>query len=465
MRHFIPFRSFFRVVTLVSSWSSIVAFPLHAEHLCEVARLFPSDMNVGEEFGVSVSVFDDVLVVGDSEDDERAIDAGAAYIYRHTPHGWQQEAKLVASNGAAEDGFGGSVSVSGDRIIVGSCRNDEGAQDAGAAFVFKREGSTWVEEARLTATDPTTQAFFACSVAISGDAVAIGAVNAGATYVFRRVEATWVQEAKLTPIDKETAEHFVHAVAMSNDAVLMGVSSVLGGELTRAGYVFRRNGMSWEQEGKLTASDHAPLDYGCSVALDGDVAAIGAPFIAIPPPPLQKGGTTDRPGAAYVYRRNADVWAEEAILSASDQEDGNRFGVAVALDVGSSLGNIAVVGADHGCCVRPGAAYVFRLVSAGWEQAAKLTPSDSAPVDLFGSAVAGNGKHIVVGAYGDEPSCIGDPECPALRTYEFAAPCVFGIPALSGIGIAVFAIVLCTVGISKSCRTASCELTEPTAPG
>lgn len=436
-----------RFVSLVVFLLSASAPQLNAAAPCELARLVPSDTNVGEEFGVSVSLSGDVLVVGDSADDQRATDAGAAYVFRRTPQGWRQEAKLVPADAAAGDGFGGSVSISAERIIVGSCGNDEAAQDAGAAYVFRFNGASWPVEAKIKATDATAQALFGCTVAISGDRVAVGAFNIGAAYVFRRTGTTWTQEGKLTGSDVVPGMAFAQAVAISGDAVLVGV---LGGAVNGAAYVFRLTGVSWAQETKLTASDGVPEDFfGWSAALSGDLATVGAPFFKLPPPPRMS-AVTNEPGAAYVFRRSGGVWGQEAKLTANDIEENARIGIGVALQ-----DDLAVIGADHGCCITPGAAYLFRRVSGAWQQNAILTPSDSTPVDLFGSAVAVDGNYIAVGAYGDESDCIGEPDCPTLRAYVFSAPCVLGIPALSPLGTVTLAFVLFVAGVAVLRRSAT----------
>jgi hypothetical protein len=116
-----------------------------------------------------------------------------------------EEAKLVASDPQAYDGFGWSVAISSDTVVVGAQNDDHaGFNSAGSVSVFVRSGTTWSEEAWLTASDPETGAYFGTSVALSGDTLIVGAVpDDSAAYVFVRSGTTWSEQAKLTARDVE----------------------------------------------------------------------------------------------------------------------------------------------------------------------------------------------------------------------------------------------------------------------
>jgi len=199
-----------------------------------------------------------------------------------------EDAKLTASDAAASDLFGFSVSTSGDTTIVGSVLDDDGASDSGSAYVFVRSGTTWTEQAKLTASDAAASDLFGFPVSISGDTVIVGTVlNAdaaspsGAAYIFVRSGTTWTEQVMLTSSDGKAGDRFGHFVSISGDTVIVGAPfSDSVKPSTGAAYVFDRNfggTNNWGQTLKLTASDAATLDtFGLSVSISGDTAIVGA---------------------------------------------------------------------------------------------------------------------------------------------------------------------------------------------
>ena len=136
-----------------------------------------------------------------------------------------QQQKLTASDGAPTEDFGVSVAISGDTAIVGGPRANIGAnRSQGAAYIFVRNGATWTEQQKLTASDGTEDDFFGESVAISGDTAIIGAHgNEGAAYIFVRSGATWTKQQKLTGSnDRAALQDFGFSVAISGDTVIVG---------------------------------------------------------------------------------------------------------------------------------------------------------------------------------------------------------------------------------------------------
>jgi uncharacterized repeat protein (TIGR01451 family) len=309
-----------------------------------------------------VSVDGDTVVVGASLDDTVAgptgVNAGSAYVFVRSGGTWTEQQKLVASDGAAFDEFGGSVSISGDTVVVGARSDDAAAgQDTGAAYVFVRSGTTWTEEQKLTAPDAVANDQLGWSVAVAGDTAVLGAPGAdagsdsddGAAYVFVRSGSTWTQQQKLAPSDGTTVDIFGESVALSGETALIGAPGVdpaVPGPT--AAYVFVRSGTTWSEQQRLSASDGLQGDeFGWSVSLSGDTAVVGAPQTTA--------------GAAYVFVRSGATWTEEQKLVAPDAGTGDDFGFAVALDgdvagIGSPLDD-TVGGADSG------SAYVYRRIS------------------------------------------------------------------------------------------------------
>ncbi len=307
-----------------------------------------------------------------------------------------EDAKLVASDGAPDAFLGNSVAVSGDTVVVGADHDDDADYDAGAAYVFVRAESSWSEQAKLTASDPSRRVFFGRSVAVSGDTAVIGAPNlrksSGAAYVFVRTGSTWSEQAKLVASDAASRDHFGISVAVSGDTVVVGAyGDDDGGTDSGSAYVFVRSGTIWSEQDKLVASDAAPDDrFGSSVAASGDTAVVGA---------YRDDDAGTNSGSAYVFVRSGTMWSEQAKLLGSDAALGDSFGFSVAVS-----GDTAVVGAlgDDDAGSSSGSAYVFVRNGMMWSEQAKLVASDAALDDKFGSSVAVSVDTAVVGAYSDD---------------------------------------------------------------
>ena len=237
-----------------------------------------------DQFGHAVSIAGDRLIVG-ARGDESAGDGsrftgrGSAYVFRQQGGGWTEEDKLIGSGSASGDRVGTSVSMSGggDVVIVGAPGDTDNGTDAGAAYIFRRSGTSWSQEAKLTASDGQAEDSFGESVWIDGDVAIVGAFqedaggsNAGAAYIFRHAGGgTWNQEAKLTANDAAAAQNFGISVSVSGEIATIGAQ---GGE---AVYRFENSG-GWSQTDKLTTGS-TPL-LGASVTSNTDFVAAGAPL-------------------------------------------------------------------------------------------------------------------------------------------------------------------------------------------
>ena len=156
----------------------------------EQAKLTASDPAAEDAFGGYVSISGDTAVVGSPFDDDGAGNSGSAYVFVRSAGTWTEQAKLTASDPAAAKQFGRSVSISGDTAVVGSPFDDDAGESSGSAYVFVRSGTTWMGE-KITASDAAAEDLFGRSVSISGDTAIIGAVGdddeaefSGAAYVY-----------------------------------------------------------------------------------------------------------------------------------------------------------------------------------------------------------------------------------------------------------------------------------------
>ncbi len=356
------------------------------------AELLASDRKDFDTLGVSVAISGDTALVGANRNDSVDTDAGAAYVFVRSGTTWTQQAKLTAADGGANDQFGVSVALSGDTALIGAIFNDGAGSDAGAAYVFVRSGTTWTQQAKLTAADATSNEQLGISVAVSGDTALVGTTNdngrSGSAYVFVRGGTSWTQQAKLTGSDTAAADQFGISVAVAGDTALVGAfgNDVLANSAGSA-YVFVRSGTSWTQQAELLAADGQEGDqFGVSVAVAGDTALVGAN--------LDDDNGTDS-GSAYVFVRSGTSWTQQAKILAADGQEGDGFGISVGLS-----GDTAVLGAstDGDLGGASGSAYVFGRSGTSWTQQAKLLAADGASADFFGNSVALSGSTALVGA-------------------------------------------------------------------
>ena len=202
-----------------------------------------SDIAASDQFGTGVSIDTDTIVVGAKmEADTR----GAAYIFTRSGTSWSQQAKIVASDGSAGYNFGNTVSISSDSVIVGSIQDYDGGANAGSAFVFTRSGTTWSQQAKIQSSDIAAGDKFGSSVSIEGDTVVVGADregagggNAGAAYVFTRSGTTWTQAKKLVASDAQASDLLGFSVDISSNTVVAGARGEdTGGDGAGAAYTF-----------------------------------------------------------------------------------------------------------------------------------------------------------------------------------------------------------------------------------
>ena len=349
------------------------------------------------------------------------------------PSSWPdilQQAYIKASNPDASDQFGFSVAIDGDIAIVGAPyeasnstgvdgnQADNSAMDSGAAYIFTRSGNTWSQQAYLKASDTANSARFGEVVAISGDTVAVIASNAasgaGAVYVFVRNGNVWSQQARLSV----GGNHFGRALAIFGDTLVVGAPY----QNSNAGiaYVFTRTGSTWNQQATLTASNANANDFfATSLSISGDTLVVGAPYedsAATGVNGNQADNLASESGAAYIFTRNGSIWSQQAYLKASNSQQADFFGGAVAISadtvvVGSESEDSSAMGVNgnqaDNSILSAGAAYIFTRNGTVWSQQAYLKASNPGDDDRFGTTVAVSGDAVVVGAPYEDSNAIG----------------------------------------------------------
>lgn len=337
--------------------------------------------------------------------------SGAVWVFQWDGDGWIEQAGLVRNDsGASGDSpgyisrVGASVDISGDYIVAGDPTGQGPVKDSGAAYVWRRDGDNWIEETKLLADDAEPDDLFGFSVAISGDYAAVGApvgdsLLPGKAYVFKREGNDWIQQAKISASDARPEDSFGFVVSISGDYIAIGAT--LKDDLcpedpdcnSGAAYIFRREGEKWLQDAKLTPDDLKPGHrFGQAVSILGDRVIVGAIYDDDACP----GDPECHSGSAYVFRREQDGWIQEAKLTARQAQRFDTFGRSVALGE-----NFAAVGArrhDVSLDLDPGAVHTFRRDGTTWSHQAKLTANDGRIGDWFGQSVAINGGSVLVGA-------------------------------------------------------------------
>jgi hypothetical protein len=385
-----------------------LSLPTHA------GEMQASDGAANDQFGSAVSVSGTIGLGGAPYDDiGPKTNQGSAYIFRnlHTATGTiTQNAKLEASDGAAYDEFGGSVSISGTIGLVGAHLHDTGGSpDVGAVYVFRNlhtANGPINEDAKLIPSGASGFEYFGNSVSLSGTIGLVGSkgwnLNSGLAYVYRNlntVTGTMQDDAVLVPTDLDWYDNFGWSVSLFGTIGLVGsIYHDIGSNVDQgAAYVFRNlntlSGWGNGDDAKLVASDGAAFDcFGSSVSLFGTIGLVGA---------YMGDGQVTNSGSAYVFRNlhtATGTITQNAKLEASDGAANDNFGWSVSLS--STIGLVGAYMGD-GQVTNSGSAYVFRNLNTATgtiKESVKLFASDGAANDNFGYSVSLNGDRFVIGA-------------------------------------------------------------------
>jgi len=344
-------------------------------------------------FGYSVAIEGDTVAVGSPL--YLADFSGAVYVYTRNGTDWSQQARLRPSNIGSNDRFGDSVALSGDTLAIGAYAedgdasstvdntNDNAAENAGAAYVFTRSGTTWTQQAYLKAFNANAgDSFSNKAIALDGDTLAIGA----------------------------------YAEDGDADSTLAAPNN--GASMAGAVYVYTRSGATWSLQAYLKASNVGTGDaFGIAISLDGDTLVVGAvnedgdanSTMASP----NEGASSS--GAVYVFTRSGTTWSQQAYLKASNAGSDDSFGNSVSLSVDTLIvGTVAEEGDATSTATNPndgasnaGAAYVFTRNGTTWLQQAYLKASNAEWVDEFGTSVSVDGDTMAVGAYFEDSAATG----------------------------------------------------------
>ncbi len=375
-----------------SDRGSAYVFTRSGAEWTQSAQLFAPGRGDNILFGRSVAISGNTIVVGAPGVSNNNRSQGAAYVFVGAGATWAPQATLFG--GAPDDYFGNSVSISGDLLAVGAQFDDVGANgNQGSVTLFKRSGANWSLEQMVTASDGVADEYFGKSVALSGDRVIVGAPgpasgerSKGAAYVFERSSTQspiWVQRAKLVANDGRNFEHFGDSVALSGNTALISAQGYAYNDPPRpqAAYVFVTSSAKegrWTQQAKLIIGEDDffnPLP----VALSGDIAVIGMPLDSIDDRIAQ--------GTARVFRRSGAVWSLQHQIVAGGAESRDEFSYSVAVS-----GDTIMVGAPFAGRGEEGLVYVLKTNCA-----APLAPFASVSAASYDASVGLAPESIVAG--------------------------------------------------------------------
>ncbi|MFN8549444.1 MAG: hypothetical protein U0527_16105 [Candidatus Eisenbacteria bacterium] len=356
-------------------------------------KLVPLDAQADGEVGWSVNLDAGTLAVGADEDSRAAAGGGAVFVYVPGAGVPTLQAALTASDAAAGDSLGISVDVDGDALLAGAYHRFAPTVAPGKAYVFRRTGSTWSEEAKLVAPDAQNNNAFGWAVTVKGDIAIVGAPNAwvgspsgnGGAYVFERIAGVWTFDTKLT----RAGEHsFGWSLDFDGTTLVVGAQLTTGPNVAGRVFVYERDlSGTWTFKQQLAPADlGSSAEFGNAVALGGNTLLVGAWFNTA-------GGAA---GSAYFFERSGDTWTQSAKFDSPGGAHAENFGEAVAID-----GDRAIVtdsGLDTGVNADGGAAYVFERGTTGWKMKGAVMASDGSSSDYFGTSVAIRGRRIAVGA-------------------------------------------------------------------
>jgi len=261
------------------------------------ASLTASDGDWGDRLGYSVAIHGDVIVAGaPADENEGPSQSGSAYVYGLSNGGWHEEGKLTGDDLQENDYIGLSVSVLDDVVLVGAPCRDIAAPDAGSTLVFRYDGQEWESEAELTPFDASGNELSGYSVALADDAALVGApgeaIYDGAAYLYRFDGSEWLHAAKLMGSNPVGSPYFGRRLTINRSATIALIGAPFDSEAgpeSGAAYLFHREGLAWVEIAKLLPSAPEWGGQFGAVGLSGDIGFVGA------------GGQSESPGIVYMF--------------------------------------------------------------------------------------------------------------------------------------------------------------------
>ncbi|MCW3786410.1 T9SS type A sorting domain-containing protein [Plebeiibacterium sediminum] len=411
------------IFAIIITTLSLVNIYAYGQNLDQTNKIVASDRFSYDNFGTSVAIYGNTAIIGAPQKTvytsftEFTAYAGSAYVYDIDENGiWKETQQLTPSNTGDGYNFGQSVDIYENLIIIGAKEHTGSTEDVGAAYIFERnEIGVWNEVTRLQHADAIANDNFGSSVSINNKFAIVGTfkktvegkTNAGAVYVFKNNnDNTWTESQKITASDTQANDNFGNTVSIDKNTFLVGAKGKNNN--TGCAYFFTYNSSNqlWEEQQKVSAADVELGDsFGFSVSITEDKAIIGA---------NNEGNNSSliKAGAAYIFKQNSsNQWIEDQKIVADDRSSEDLFGSSVAI-----FQDYAIVGAEYededisgsNTLSNSGSAYYYHLNSSGsWTQIQKIKASDKTAGDSFGCAVDIFGNKAIIGAFNESHDANG----------------------------------------------------------
>ncbi|WP_154221945.1 FG-GAP repeat protein [Marinicella rhabdoformis] len=373
-------------------------------------KLTAFDGMADDFYGTAVSISNNRALVGSKYHDPSinqvtVENAGAVYYYEYENGQWTFKQKIIASDADTNDQFGNAISLSGDRLMIGSFRNDEESGDAGAVYVFEFNNSTWVETEKLTASDAANSDWFGYTIAVHQDTAMIAASSnddlgnrSGKIYVFNHDGQNWIEGQKLTTSDGTDNTRLGASISLSTNRMVAGANfHPTNGLAGGAAYVFEYNSNNslWEETQQLLSDSIIDgANFGHAVSLSGDRILVGA---------IEDTGIVADSGAAYLFEYDGQSWALRQKITEAAVDGGDEFGSAVSV-----VGDRLYIGAQNAGFngAYSGVVYVYDRLSddmlgTDWVKSDEIFGLDTNARDEFGVSISMDGGQMMIGAHRD----------------------------------------------------------------
>jgi LruC domain-containing protein len=369
--------------------SIVILLSILTAHADPVLQGVTLDLTLSEykKLGSSVSIYGDLAAIGAPGSSG---DSGQVCLYQRSGESWSL---LNCINPDAENlsgvkQFGSAVSISGDQVVIGAEKTQNGV-----AYIYQRQGESWIQQAELINPNLAANDKFASTVSISGDFIAIGsqgvsANDPGRVHIFKSTVSGWVEDLVITPTSSFKSANFGSSLKLSGEYLIIGDDDH-GRAHEGTAYIYHRGDDNWSLQASLKGGDVSKnANFASSVAISKDYAVLGAK--SENDPLIKK---NKKSGAVYVYKRTGKLWSSHTKLIASDAAQGDNFGSSIAIS-----GDYLLIGAENTNTAR-GATYLFQNINGVWTEIFKFELDDAKQQDNFGHKIAIAQDYLIIAAH------------------------------------------------------------------
>lgn len=385
---------------LEGSLNSVYIYKNNNGHWIQEKKLTVSDNpDYTGEFGISVDISGDYIIVGASTKKHNDIFVGAAYIYHNNNGNWEEQSKLIAEDGEQYDYFGYSVSISDEYAIIGAYGDDDNGDYSGSAYIFYNNAGIWEQYSKLTPSDPGINDRYGSSVSIYQGYAVIGSPNdddngsnSGSAYIIKNESGNWVEYQKILASEGNAPDYFGNSVCISGNNIIIGSLDNELGYNAGSAYIFNNNGGNWIEKNRIFAEDGNANDlFSYSVSISGTTAIVGAIGD-------EKNGIfqADYTGSSYIFETLNNNWEQDTVFRAPFKYDAVQYGQSVSI-----LDDIAIVGSR--ASIYTGIAYFYKRIQGEWIKQFETTSTYGAS---FSESTSLSGEYALVSNRGKEEAIL-----------------------------------------------------------